>query len=149
MNLGRDMYVTETKVKVRYIETDQMGVVHHSNYYAWFELGRGEFIATAGMTYGYMEKKGVMLPVLESSCKHLLGAKYEDELIIQTYIKELNGVKIAFEFNVIRQIDNKVLATGSTKHAFVNKEFKITNIKKAYPEIWDKLASLYNSEDKN
>ncbi|MGV8984198.1 acyl-CoA thioesterase, partial [Clostridium sp.] len=65
------MYINETKVKVRYVETDQMGIVHHSNYYAWFEVGRGEYITQIGMTYSEMEENNIMIPVLESSCKYI------------------------------------------------------------------------------
>jgi acyl-CoA thioester hydrolase len=133
----------ETKIKVRYVETDQMGIVHHSNYYAWFEVGRGEFIKGAGMTYRDMEEQGIMLPLLESSCKYIEGAKYDDELIIQTWIKEMNGVKIIFNYNVVRERDNKIIAKGSTKHAFVNNEFKIINIKKVNPDMWSKLQEIY------
>lgn len=140
------MYINETKIKVRYVETDQMGIVHHSNYYAWFEVGRGEFITNADMTYRDMEEQGVMLPVLESSCKYIEGAKYEDKLIIQTWIEEMSGAKVIFNYNVIRETDNRILAKGSTKHAFVNNEFKIINVKKANSEIWIKLEKLYDND---
>lgn len=136
------MYVSDTKIKVRYVETDQMGVVHHSNYFAWFELGRGDYIAAADMTYSYMESIGIMIPVLEGHCKYITGAKYEDELIIQTSVIEMNRAKVIFAYNVVRQKDNKIIAKGSTKHAFVNEDFKIINIKKQHPEIWDKLQKL-------
>jgi acyl-CoA thioester hydrolase len=59
------MYINETKIKVRYVETDQMGVVHHSKYYPWFEVARGEYITRMGMTYKQMEEEGIMMPVLE------------------------------------------------------------------------------------
>lgn len=137
------MYINECKVKVRYVETDQMGIVHHSNYYAWFEVGRGEFIVEGGMTYRDMEELGVMMPVLESHCKYIEGAKYEDDLIIQTWIEEMNGAKVIFAYNVVRGKDKKIIAKGSTKHAFVDNNFKIVNIKKKNPDIWSKLEKLY------
>jgi acyl-CoA thioester hydrolase len=134
------MYIHETKIKVRYVETDRMGIVHHSNYYSWFEVARGEFITDTGMTYRDMEEEGIMMPVLESSCKYIQAAKYEDILIIQAWIHEINGAKAIFNYKIIREKDNKIIATGSTKHAFVNNKFKIVNIKKVKPDIWNKLT---------
>ncbi|MCT4545141.1 MAG: acyl-CoA thioesterase [Vallitalea sp.] len=134
------MYIHETKIKVRYVETDRMGIVHHSNYYSWFEVARGEFITDTGMTYSDMEEEGIMMPVLESSCKYIQAAKYENILIIQAWIHEINGAKAIFNYKVIREKDNTIIATGSTKHAFVNNKFKIVNIKKVKPDIWNKLT---------
>lgn len=136
------MYIHENKIKVRYVETDQMGIVHHSKYYPWFEIARGEFITKIGMTYREIEEQGILMPVLESSCKYIEGAKYEDNLVIQSWISEFNPVKIIFNYNVIREEDNKIIAKGSTKHTFVNEEFKIVNIKKLKPEIFSRLEKL-------
>lgn len=136
------MYIHETKLKVRYVETDQMGVVHHSKYYPWFEIARGEFITETGMSYRDMEEAGIMMPVLESSCKYIQGAKYEDNLVVQAWISEMNPVKVIFNYNVIREKDDKIIAKGSTKHTFVNEDFKIVNIKKMKPEIWSKFQNI-------
>ena len=136
------MYINETKLKVRYVETDQMGIVHHSNYYAWFEVGRTEYITEIGMTYKEMEEKNIMLPVIESSCRYIEGAKNEDILIIQTFIKELNGAKVIFNYNVVRSTDGKILAKGSTMHAFVNEKFRIINIKKVNTDLWNRFQKL-------
>lgn len=139
------MYINETKLKVRYVETDQMGIVHHSNYYAWFEVGRTEFITATGMNYRNMEQQGVLIPLAESQCKYIQPAKYEDIVIIKTWIEKLSPVRAVFNYEVIREADNVILAKGSTIHAFVNKEFKITNIKKSNPDIWNMLEKLYIS----
>jgi len=136
------MFSSETKIKVRYVETDQMGIAHHSNYYGWFEVGRGDFIAAAGITYDYIEKRGIMMPVHEAYCRYTTGARYNDDLIIRTSIEELNGVKIIFSYKVIRMTDNKTIAQGSTKHAFVNKDFRVVNIQKKHPDIWEKIFQL-------
>lgn len=137
------MFVNKTKVTVRYVETDKMGIVHHSNYYAWFEIGRGEFITESGISYKKIEEEGVMFPLVESGCKYLVGAEYDDDLIIETSIKELNPVKVIFNYNVIRESDSKLLSKGKTTHAFVNNNFKIINIQKKHPAIWEKLSALY------
>ncbi|MBU3180260.1 acyl-CoA thioesterase [Clostridium psychrophilum] len=136
------MYINETKLKVRYVETDKMGIVHHSNYYVWFEVGRTEYITAIGMTYKEMEQNNIMLPVVESSCKYIEGAKNEDKIIIQTFIKELNGAKVIFNYNAVRECDGKILARGSTTHAFVNEKFKIINIKKADSKVWSRFEKL-------
>ncbi|KZL94518.1 acyl-CoA thioesterase [Clostridium magnum] len=136
------MYISETKLKVRYVETDRMGIVHHSNYYAWFEVGRGDFITKSGMTYSDMEKQGVMMPLVETYCKYYEGAKYDDDIIIQTSIGEMNPVKVIFNYNVIRELDGKLLANGKTTQAFVNNQFKIINLKKVHSELWEKLENL-------
>jgi acyl-CoA thioester hydrolase len=136
------MRVSETKIKVRYVETDQMGIVHHSNYYAWFEVGRTEFIKESGMTYRQMEEENIMIPLVESKCKYIIGAKYEDELTVKTRIEELNGAKVIFSYEVVRDEDSAVLAKGSTVHAFVNKSFKIINLKKINPDVWQRIQQL-------
>lgn len=136
------MYINRTKIKVRYVETDQMGIVHHSNYYAWFEVGRTEFITESGMSYSEMESKKLLLTVVESGCRYIEGAKYEDELIIETFIEKLSGAKVIFNYNVIREKDNKLLAKGTTTHAFVNDSFKVINLKKKNTNIWSKLKEL-------
>ena len=139
-----DMYTNETKIKVRYVETDQMGIVHHSNYYAWFEVGRGEYITEIGMTYSEMEENNIMIPVVESSCKYIEGAKYDDILIIQTFMQSLNGAKVIFNYNVVREEDGKIIAKGSTTHAFVNEKFRVVNLKKANKEMWSRLEKLFS-----
>lgn len=140
------MYVNETKIKVRYVETDQMGIVHHSNYYPWFEVGRTEFFAQSGMSYGDIEQQGILFPLIESGCVYKEGARYEDELTIRTWIVQLGGVKVTFGYEVIRDRDSKKLATGKTVHAFVNQDFKPVNIKKANKVVWEKMESLYTLE---
>ena len=136
------MYICETKLKVRYVETDQMGIVHHSNYYAWFELGRGEFITKLGMNYRQMEESGILMPIMETYCKYYEGAKYEDDLIIKTYIDEVTPVKVIFNYDVIREKDEKLLAKGRTTQTFVNNSFRIINLKKTHHDLWEKMQNL-------
>lgn len=136
------MYINETSLKVRYVETDQMGIVHHSNYYPWFEIGRGEFIKESNITYKEFEEQNILMPLAESSCKYKVPAKYDDIVIIKTWVEKLSPVKVIFSYEVVREDDGVVLATGATTHAFVNSEFKIINIKKINPDIWDKLSEL-------
>jgi len=136
------MYFNESKVVVRYAETDKMGVVYHSNYLIYFEIARTEFINQCGVSYREMEELGIMIPVLESNCKYKHGAQYDDELTIKAWIEELSGVKAKFNYLIIREKDQKEIASGNTLHTFVDNNFKIINMKKKYPEIMSKLEQL-------
>jgi len=135
------MKVNQTKIKVRYVETDQMGIAHHSNYFPWFEVGRSEFVNELGMAYSEMERKGVFLPLIECGCRFKVPAKYEDEIIIKTYIEQFEPVKIRFKYEVIRESDFKLLAEGFTLHAFVDETFKPIILKKKNSEVWNILCS--------
>ncbi|MBC8059778.1 MAG: acyl-CoA thioesterase [Clostridiaceae bacterium] len=136
------MNFNETKVVVRYAETDKMGVVYHSNYLIYFEIARTEFINQCGMSYRDMEDIGIMIPVLESNCKYMNGAKYNDELTIKAWIEELSAVRAKFNYSIIREKDQKEIARGNTLHTFVDNNFKIINLKKKYPEVMSKLEQL-------
>lgn len=137
------MFKSKSKIIVRYAETDQMGIVHHSNYYVYFEAAREDFIMGAAIKYKDMEDAGVMMPLVETQCKYYEGAKYADSLIVETTMEELNPVKVALQYNVIREADGKLLAKGKTVQTFVDKKtFKIVNLKKKYNELWQKLESL-------
>ncbi|NFD78632.1 acyl-CoA thioesterase [Clostridium botulinum] len=137
------MYINRTETTVRYVETDQMGVVHHSNYYPWFEMGRTEFTKATGMKYTDIENIGVMMPLTESYCKYIKPAKYEDEIIIETSIEKLTPVKIIFSYKVIKKENNELLAKGNTTQSFVDKNtFRVMNLKQCNEELWNKLMEL-------
>lgn len=137
------MYKSMTKLKVRYAETDQMGIVHHSNYYVYFETAREDFIVGSGISYKDIEDMGIMMPLIETQCKYVQGAKYADNLIIETTLDELTPIKVVLQYRVIREEDDKLIAEGKTIQAFVNKEnFKILNVKKKNPDLWSKLENL-------
>lgn len=98
------MFTDETKVRVRYSETDQMGVVYHGNYFAYFETARAESIRKLGITYADMEKTGIIMPVTDVQCKYLRPAKYDDLLTINVILKELpKGHKIEFHQEVCNE----------------------------------------------
>ena len=138
------MAITEVKFRVRYKETDQMGVVHHSNYYTWFEVARTEFMRNTGLDYRSMEEKGVMLPLLETHCNYLRGAKYDDLICIRSWISKYAGVRLTMQYEVIREEDGEMLAKGSTVHAFTDTNLKPLNIKRKYPEIHKLFVGLLN-----
>ena len=135
-------FVSETPITVRYAETDQMGIVHHSRYYPWFEIARSDFIKQSGMSYGEMEEAGVLLPLIETGAKYFEGMRYDEEAIVYCRISELGIVRCTFEYEVYRKPDHKLMVTGITKHAFVDAQFRPINLKKKHPEIWEKITSL-------
>ncbi len=113
--------VTSSTVRVRYAETDQMGVVYYANYLIWFEVGRTDWLRETGATYRSMEEDGVQLPVIEAHCDYRLGARYDDEVEIRTRGRKLSPVRIRFDYEVIRRVDGAVLATGHTVHATIDR----------------------------
>jgi len=116
------MFVYESKVKVRYVETDQMGVVHHSNYAQYYELARTEcFEACSGMSYQSMENDGVMLPILEFQSKFLKPALYNQILTIKSIVKKLPTVRLIVDYEVYNEAD-ELINTGQTTLVFVNKD---------------------------
>ncbi|HUF03102.1 MAG TPA: thioesterase family protein [Aridibacter sp.] len=123
----------ETEIRVRYAETDKMGIVHHSNYFVWFELGRSEFCRSRGFSYCDMEDKdNALLVVAESYCRYKSPAHYEDVLFIRTQVARIRSRSIVFVYEIYRPTDNTVIAEGETMHIVVNKEKKIISLPKQY-----------------
>ncbi len=131
-----------SEIRVRYAETDQMGVVYHGNYFTWFEIGRTGFLRQLGYSYSELEKKGIMLPVVNVGCDYKESAKYDDEIQIKTTLKALKGVRITYHYQLYRKSDQRLLAEGTTTHAFVDSDFKPTNLKKHYPELYEALTKI-------
>lgn len=132
---------SRTKIVVRYAETDQMGIVHHSNYPIWYEAGRTDFTKEMGMPYDEIEANGVMFPLLSLNCKYIKAAKYNDTVIVETSVTKLNMVKVEFSYKVFRESDGELLNTGSTVHGMVTKALEPLNMKKEKPEIYRLLQA--------
>lgn len=113
------MYKNETKIRVRYGETDQMGVVYHANYATYFEVGRTEWLRQYGITYKSMEDNGIMLPVISLGIKYKNSAQYDDELTVKTTVKNTPSVRIEFDYELLNE-QGIVLATGNTVLVFVD-----------------------------
>lgn len=135
------MLISETKIIVRYAETDQMGIVHHSNYPVWFEAGRTDFIRKMGMPYSKVEENGAMLPLIELNCRYKGFAKYEDEITIRTSVKENTGIRLAFHYEVFRNNEADPITTGETIHVWTNTSLKPVNLKKFRPELFELVNS--------
>jgi acyl-CoA thioester hydrolase len=138
------MHVHDAKIRVRYQETDKMGVVYYGNYYTWFEVGRNEFFRSIGRDCVSLEEEGIFLPVIESQCRYKHAAKYDDEIIVRTVIEELTRAKIELNYQILRKKDELLLAEGKTIHGFVDKDLKPLRLKKLYPEIWEELSRCIN-----
>jgi acyl-CoA thioester hydrolase len=106
-------------VRVRYAETDQMGVAYHGNYFAWFEVGRADLLRSHGLTYKELEAQDLRLPVIEAEARFRRPALYDDVLEIRTQVTALSGARLTFAYEV-RRGDDGVLATGKTSHAAVD-----------------------------
>ena len=134
------MYKTTTSVRVRYAETDQMGVVYYGNYAQYFEVGRVEMLRDLGITYRKMEDDGVMLPVVSLNVNYKKSALYDDLLTVETELIELPGVKIEFKHSIFNE-EKELLVSGSVTLVFI--DMKTNKIRKAPQGLLDKLSPFF------
>ena len=113
-----------SRVRVRYAETDQMGVVYYANYLVWFEIGRTDLLRQNGWSYREMEVDGYSLPVIDAQCEYKASAKYDDEIEVRTSGGMVSPVRVKFSYEVVRTADRTLLATGSTVHAALDRTGK-------------------------
>ena len=109
------------ELRVRYPEVDRMGVAHHSHYFVWLEIGRTELMRARGVDYRRLEDEGLFLPVVEASCAYLAPARYDELLRVHTRVESAGGVRVSFSYRIERQPDGRLLATGTTRHAAVDR----------------------------
>jgi acyl-CoA thioester hydrolase len=123
----------QTRVRVRYAETDQMGVVYYANYLVWMEVARVELCKALGFRYRDMElEDGVMLAVIEAQCRYLHPARFDEEVILDTRIAEANSRVVEFAYEMRLADGGRKLATGSTRHIFCNREMKPVRMPEKY-----------------
>jgi acyl-CoA thioester hydrolase len=133
--------VSEARVRVRYAETDQMGVVYHANYLVWFEVGRVEFMRQLDMNYKEMESEHQCgIAVVEATARYRAPARYDDELIVRTRLTAARGPVIKFAYTVVRAIDEAVLCEGQTAHVVVDKDMKKRLLPAKYAERFAALV---------
>lgn len=120
--------------KAQYYETDQMGIVHHSNYIRWFESARIDFMAQIGVPYDKMEKAGIISPVLTVDCRYRRMTHFGETVIITPTLKSYNSVRFVVSYEIRNKETGVLHACGETSHCFLNKEGKIVSLKKALPE---------------
>jgi acyl-CoA thioester hydrolase len=132
----------ETEVRVRYAETDQMGIVHHSNYLVWFEAARSELCRSKGFSYKEMENEaGALLVVAESYVRYKSPAFYDDVITVRTHISEIRSRSVRFTYEVHRASDDTLLAEGETLHVVTDKNNRV----RVLPEIY--RTSLTQGEE--
>ncbi|MDL4839552.1 acyl-CoA thioesterase [Aquibacillus rhizosphaerae] len=127
----------KTKIKVRYQETDQMGVVYHANYLVWFEIGRTEFIESLGFQYHDMEKDGIVSPVVDAHVYFKQPIRYGQDAFVETWIEEYDGLRTTYGYQITDEAGN-IAVRGTTKHVIVKKDsFRPVSLRKKFPE-WHK-----------
>jgi acyl-CoA thioester hydrolase len=122
MNPAAADRVTTSIVRVRYAETDQMGVVYYANYLVWFEIGRTDWLRETGWSYREIERDGLMLPVIEAHCEYRQGARYDDELEIRTKAGLKSPVRVQFDYQIVRRADEATIADGFTVHVALDRQ---------------------------
>ena len=137
--------ITETRFPVRYAETDQMGIVHHSVYAVWFECGRTEHIRNFGLTYDGMEKTGAMLPLLKLTCEFHRPMFYGETAIVNTRLIKAGKTRVVFGYSVHATPDGPACTTGTTEHAWTDKALKPVNLSRHYPDLFAKMSVMYEN----
>ncbi len=113
----------EVATRVRYAETDQMGVAYYANHFIWFEVGRSEFCRQRGFAYRQLEEEfGFYLVVVEARCRYLAPARYDDEIVIRTWLGEMRKRSLSFRYEIFKREDGRKLAEGETVHVLVDRE---------------------------
>ena len=132
---------SEVKLRVRYAETDQMGVVYHANHFIWFEVGRVEFLRQLGFSYRDMEANDAcFIAVVDARCRYKAPAKYDDEVIVRTHLKNVRESLVHFGYELVRASDGLLLAEGETTHIVTDAEMKTTTIPEKYMQAFRKAA---------
>jgi acyl-CoA thioester hydrolase len=125
--------VNETRIRVRYAETDQMGVVYHSNHFIWFEVGRVELLRQLGFSYKEMEAADdCFIAVVDARCRYKAPVHYDDEVVVRTYLKQVREKVIHFGYELLDGEGRRVLAEGETTHIVANSEMKPRRLPEKY-----------------
>ena len=119
--------------KAQYYETDQMGIIHHSNYIRWFESARIDFMGQMGVSYRAMEESGIISPVLAVSCEYKSMVHFDDEVLIVPAIQSYNGVKLCISYTITDNNSGEVRTKGESRHCFLNREGRPVSLKKEAP----------------
>ena len=126
----------DARVRVRYAETDQMGIVYHANYLVWMEVGRVEYCRASGARYRDLEKEGVLLAVVEASCRYFSPALYDEEVVIRTRIQAANSRQVRFAYELVSAEDSRRLAEGYTIHVFMGPDRKARKLPVRYHPLF-------------
>jgi acyl-CoA thioester hydrolase len=137
---GNHLVVSESRLRVRYAETDQMGVVYHANHFIWFEIGRVELMRELGFSVRDMEQDvGCFMPVVDARCRYKAPARYDDEIIVRTRLKNVRESTVHFGYELVR-VDGTVLAEGETTHIVTDAQMRITPLPEEYMRVFREAA---------
>jgi acyl-CoA thioester hydrolase len=129
--------INETRLRVRYVETDQMGVVYHSNHFVWFEVGRVELLRQLGFSYRDMEREdGRYIAVAEAKCRYRAPVRYDDEVIVRTTLRNVRESVIHFGYELMRADDRSLIAEGETTHIVTDANMKIAELQEKYMRVF-------------
>ncbi len=141
MSSNQDKAINETRVRVRYAETDQMGVVYHSNHLIWFEVGRVEFMRQMGFSYRDMERdEGRFIAVAEVTCRYRAPVFYDEEVVIRTRLKQVRESVIIFRYELTRAENGTLLAEGETTHIVTDSKMKVAALPEKYLSVFRTAA---------
>ena len=132
--------------KVQYYETDQMGIVHHSNYIRWFEEARSYVLEKIGFGYKEMEERGIISPVLAVNAEYKTMTRYSDIVVIKTKVTSYNGIKLMLSYEVSDKETGKIRCTGESKHCFLNTEGRPISLKRSFPEVHSLFSERFHIE---
>ncbi|MDD3217718.1 MAG: acyl-CoA thioesterase [Lachnospiraceae bacterium] len=125
--------------KAQYYETDQMGIVHHSNYIRWFEEARTELLRHIGYPYKRMEEEGIICPVLSVECQYRSMVHFEDVVLIEPVVEKFNGIKLFLKYEIYDSETGELRTTGKSVHCFLNEQGQPVSLKKTKPDLYDTL----------
>lgn len=127
---------------VQYYETDQMKIVHHSNYIRWFEEWRVAWLKSIGLSCDELEKKGIIIPVVDVSCKYKNMTHFGEEVIVEATVTKFNGVVIEFAYEIYEKETGELKVTGTSSHCFINEDYKVMSLKKMHKDVYDLICSV-------
>jgi acyl-CoA thioester hydrolase len=133
---------TEYSRKVNYYETDQMGIVHHSNYIRFFEEARLDLLKKVGLDYRALEDMGIVIPVTFVDCRYLLPLHFDDEVVIHTQMTKYDGLKMEISYEIYQKETGDLCTTGKSGHCFLDSGLKPIRMKREYPELYTKLKNM-------
>jgi len=136
--------IVAVRDRVRFVETDLMGVVHHSNYLRWFEMARVEYLRAANVILPELIADGILFPITDVQCKYRQSAHFDDTIRIEAELVELSRVKLCFPYRVFREAESALLAEGSTQNVFTDEKGRIIRLPPLY---YDRIHALRQAED--
>lgn len=128
--------------RANYYETDQMGIVHHTNYIRYFEEARLDFMRQIGCSCKDLEKQGIIIPVVDAYARYIKSVEFDDEIKVLITFKKFNGVRMEFSYEIRFSETDELAVTGNTSHCFTNTEHKPIRIRNTFPEIYEKMKSF-------